>query len=242
MRKINCIVIDKREQDLEVLSQHINDIPFFSLLGGFKIAEKAASILVTQKVDLLFLDIENCGVDGLCSLRNLSQNTRIIITTNKDKFALEAFNLDVLDYLLKPYRKERFVKAAEKASELFSLLRLREKTISSFDVHYSGPDHFFVTSDYARIKIKLSEVSYIEGLKDYLKINLVNKLNPVITRMTMKGLEQKLPADQFLRVHKSYIVSIDKIEKIRSQRIKIGQNTVPISDGYYETFRQKVNI
>jgi len=242
MRKINCIVIDKSEQDLEVLSQHINSIPFFDLLGVYDTSENAASILRTQKVDLLFLDIENCGVDGLRSLRSLSYSTRIIITTNTDNFALEAFNLDVLDYLLKPFLKERFWKAADKAHELFGLLSLRERRNYLNDEYFTNLEYLFVTSDYSLVKIKLSDVSYIEGLKDYLKIYLVNQLNPVITRMTMKALEEKLPGNQFFRVHKSYIVSIDKIDIIRSQRIKIGQNTVPISDGYYETFRQKVNI
>ena len=242
MRKINCIVIDKSEQDLEVLSQHINSIPFFDLLGVYDTSENAASILRTQKVDLLFLDIENCGVDGFRSLRSLSYSTRIIITTNTDNFALEAFNLDVLDYLLKPFLKERFWKAADKAHELFGLLSLRERRNYLNDEYFTNLEYLFVTSDYSLVKIKLSDVSYIEGLKDYLKIYLVNQLNPVITRMTMKALEEKLPGNQFFRVHKSYIVSIDKIDIIRSQRIKIGQNTVPISDGYYETFRQKVNI
>lgn len=242
MRKINCIVIDKSEQDLEVLSQHINSIPFFYLLGVYDTSENAASILRTQKVDLLFLDIENCGVDCLRSLRSLSYSTRIIITTNTDNFALEAFNLDVLDYLLKPFLKERFWKAADKAHELFGLLSLRERRNYLNDEYFTNLEYLFVTSDYSLVKIKLSDVSYIEGLKDYLKIYLVNQLNPIITRMTMKALEEKLPGNQFFRVHKSYIVSIDKIDIIRSQRIKIGQNTVPISDGYYETFRQKVNI
>ena len=242
MRKINCIVIDKSEHDLEVLSQHINSISFFDLIGAYTVSENAASILKTQKVDLLFLDIENCGADGLRDLRSLSDNTRIIITTNRDYFALEAFNLDILDYLLKPLQRERFWKAAEKAHEIFSLLTLRERRDNQADDQFINLEYLFVTSDYSLVKIKLSDVSHVEGLKDYLKIYLVTQLNPVITRMTMKVLEEKLPRNQFFRVHKSYIVSIGKIDIIRSQRIKIGQNTVPISDGYYETFRQKVNI
>jgi len=242
MRKINCIVIDKSEPDLKVLSHHINSIPFFDLVGSYSSSEDAVSTLRTQKVDILFLDIENCGVEGLHFLRSISYSTRIIITTIKEHFALEAFNLDVLDYLLKPLVKERFMKAADKAYDLFSLLGLRERRNYPSDEYFANPEYLFVSSDYSLVKIKLSDVSYIEGLKDYLKIYFVNQVNPVITRMTMKALEEKLPRSQFFRVHKSYIVSIDKIDIIRSQRIKIGQNTVPISDGYYETFRQKVNI
>ncbi|WP_159469875.1 LytTR family DNA-binding domain-containing protein [Dyadobacter sp. 3J3] len=241
MRKINCIVIDSNAHDLEILSQHINSIPFFELLGVFKSSEAAVDILRTQKVDLLFLDIENSGISGLKFLESISYSTRVVITTKEGHFALEAFNLSVLDYLLKPLNRERFRKAADKAYELFSLLSLRDRRYPG-EEPMASQEYLFVTSDYSLVKIKLSDVTYIEGLKDYLKIYLVNQLNPVITRMTMKALEEKLPGNQFFRVHKSYIVSIDKIDIIRSQRIKIGANTVPISDGYYETFRQKVNI
>ncbi|MCF0054900.1 LytTR family DNA-binding domain-containing protein [Dyadobacter sp. CY356] len=242
MRKINCIIIDSNERDSEILGQHINSIPFFELLGAFESSEFAVDMLRTQKVDLLFLDIENSGISGLKSLGSISYSTRVVITTKEGHLALEAYNLNVLDYLLKPLNKERFRRAAGKAYELFSLLSLRDRRNYSGEEFSIGQEYLFVTSDYALVKIKLSDVTYIEGLKDYLKIYLVNQLNPVITRMTMKALEEKLPRNQFFRVHKSYIVSIDKIDIIRSQRIKIGVNTVPISDGYYETFRQKVNI
>jgi DNA-binding LytR/AlgR family response regulator len=242
MRKINCIVIDQREPDLEVLSQHINSISFFELLGTYATSSEAETILRTQKVDILFLDIANIGLEGLHSLKSLSYNTRIIITTIYDNFALEAFNLNVLDYLLKPFNRERFLKAADKAYELFNLLNLRDRKNEPAEEHLISQEYLFVTSDYALVKVKLSDVSYVEGLKDYLKIYFINQSNPVVTRMTMKSLEEKLPRSQFLRVHKSYIVSIAKIDIIRSQRIKIGEITVPISDGYYETFRQKVNI
>ena len=242
MRKLNCIAIDHCTLDLEGLSKHINSIDFFNLLGTYDSSENASDMLRTQKVDLLFLDIENYDLKALHTLKSLSFSTRIIITTNKAHFALEAFNLDVLDYLLKPLTKARFLKAADKAYELFSLLSLRERRNLQSEDYRASQEYLFVSSDYALVKIKLSDVSYVEGLKDYLKIYFVNQINPVITRMTMKALEEKLPRSQFFRVHKSYIVSIDKIDIIRSQRIKIGQNTVPISDGYYETFRQKVNI
>lgn len=242
MRKINCIVIDHNKNDSQVLSKHINGIPYFELLGAFQNSQEATDILRTQKVDLLFLDIENSGLSGLKFLETISYNTRVIITTMQGHFALEAFNLSVLDYLLKPLNTERFRKAAAKAYELFNLLSFREYRNYQMDEFSIQQEYLFVTSDYSLVKVKLSDVTYVEGLKDYLKIYLENQPNPIITRMTMKSLEEKLPRNQFFRVHKSYIVSIDKIDIIRSQRIKIGTNTVPISDGYYETFRQKVNI
>ena len=242
MRKINCIVIDSNEPDLAIVCQQINSIAFLKLCGAFKKAEDAAVMLKTQKADLLFLDIENSGVLGLKSLQCISYSTRVIVTTKSGHYALEAFNLGVLDYVQKPFNKDRFRKAADKAYELFSLLSLRDKRNDQTEAFSSDQEYLFVTSYYALVKIKLADVTYVEGLKDYLKIFLTSQLNPVITRMTMKVLEEKLPRNQFFRVHKSYIVSIDKIDFIRSQRIKIGLNTVPISDGYYETFRQKVNI
>jgi DNA-binding LytR/AlgR family response regulator len=242
MRKINCIVIDSDETDLKVTCEHINSIALFKLSGAYKNPDDAVAALRTQKADLLFLDVENSGISGLQSLQCISYSTRIIVTTKSGHYALEAFNLGVLDYLQKPLNKERFRKAADKAYELFSLLSLRDRKSDHIKELSYGQEYLFVTSDYALVKIKLTDVTYVEGLKDYLKIFLVNQVNPVITRMTMKVLEEKLPRNQFFRVHKSYIVSIDKIDIIRSQRIKIGLNTVPISDGYYETFRQKVNI
>jgi DNA-binding LytR/AlgR family response regulator len=242
MRKINCIVIDSNESDLKIVCQHINSIAFFKLCGTFKNAEDAVEILKTQKTDVLFLDVENSGISGLKSLQCISYSTRVIVTTKSGYYALEAFSLGVLDYLQKPLNRERFKKAADKAYEMFSLLSLRDKRKDQIEALSSSQEYLFVMSDYALVKIKLADVTYVEGLKDYVKIFLTVQTNPVITRMTMKALEEKLPRNQFFRVHKSYIVSIGKIDIIRSQRIKIGLNTVPISDGYYETFRQKVNI
>jgi DNA-binding LytR/AlgR family response regulator len=242
MRNINCIIVDSIKPDLDRLCRYIQGTPLFKLSGVFQKLEAAVDMLRTQKVDLLFLDIENSGISGLKFLRSISYRTRVIITTKDGHFALEAFNLSVLDYLIKPLKKERFEKAVDKAYELFSLLSLREKRNDQVQEVSLAQEYLFVTSRYALVKVKLADLTYVEGLKDYLKIYLVNQPDPVITRMTMKALEEKLPQDHFFRVHKSYIVSLDKVDLIRSQRIRIGSSTVPVSDGYYETFRQKVNI
>jgi DNA-binding LytR/AlgR family response regulator len=242
MIKINCIAIDDECLGLELVKNHIQAIPFLNLVGVCRNVHEAMDILQNEKIDLIFSDIEMPDINGIQFLKSLSHPPMTIFITAFHQYALDGYNLNLVDYLLKPVSFDRFLLASNKALELFLSRRRVDLPYDSQKSVDSNPGYLFVTSDYSLVKIRLDDVTHIEGLKDYLKIYFTNQANPVLTRMTMKALEERLPPRKFFRVHKSYIVAIDKIEFIRSQRIKIGPHLVPISNSHYEVFRQKVNI
>jgi two-component system LytT family response regulator len=242
MIKINCIAIDDDALGQELVKNHILAIPYLNLVDICRNVHEAMDCLQDNRIDLIFTDIEMPDINGIQFLKSLSHPPMTVFITAFHQYALDAFNLNAVDYLLKPVSFDRFLMAANKALELFLS---RKRMDFSYDLPKSvdsNPGYLFVTSDYSLVKIPLDDVTHIEGLKDYLKIYFTNQPNPVLTRMTMKAIEERLPPRKFFRVHKSYIVAIDKIEFIRSQRIKIGPHLVPISNSHYEVFRQKVNI
>lgn len=232
---MNCIAVDDESLALDLLVDSIEQIPFLRLVKRCKNAFEAMETLQKEQVDLMFLDIQMPGITGVQMLQGLSYSPMVIFITAYDQYALEGFNLDVTDYLLKPVSFERFLKATNKAYELYNLRKQEVKPAVE-------NEYFFVHADYSLVKIKMSEILYVEGLKDYLKIYLAGQSRPVVTRMTMKSLEENLPASQFVRVHRSYIVSLDKIDCIRNQKIKIGETFIPISEHYSEAFLSKINL
>jgi len=171
----------------------------------------------------MFLDIQMPTLTGTQFLRTLKDPPMVIFTTAYEQYALEGFELDVIDYLMKPIPFDRFVKAVNKAHDLFKLKGASKEL-----------GFFFVHSEYREIKIAFSDIVYVEGLKDYVKIYLLSNTRPVITRMSMKSLEEKLPADKFVRVHKSFIVSLNKITSIRKGRISMLKAQIPISEHFKE--------
>ncbi|WP_314510869.1 LytTR family DNA-binding domain-containing protein [Xanthocytophaga agilis] len=232
---MNCIAVDDESLALDLLVDNIQQIPYLKLVKRCKNAFEAMDALRNEQVDLMFLDIQMPGITGVQLLQGLSYSPMVIFITAYDQYALEGFNLDVVDYLLKPVAFERFLKATNKAYELFSLRKQEIKPAVE-------NDYFFVHADYSLVKIKMSEIMYVEGLKDYLKIYLAGQSRPVVTRMTMKSLEENLPVSQFVRVHRSYIVALDKIDCIRNQKIKLGEVFIPISEHYSEAFLSKINL
>ncbi|AEI50956.1 LytR/AlgR family response regulator transcription factor [Runella slithyformis] len=236
MHKLRCIAVDDEPLALELLEDNIRQIPYLELVGGCHNAFEAMDLLHEQQADLIFLDIQMPGITGvqfLKSLQGQSASPMVIFITAYEQYALEGFELDVVDYLLKPVSFERFLKAANKAFELF---KLRQQT----PVPEILSTHFFVNANYALVKIRYDEITYIEGLKDYVKIFLTSARHPVITRMTLKGIEQKLPSHEFMRVHKSYIVSLDKIQSVRNLKIHIGEAIIPVGEQYVEEFMKSI--
>ncbi|MFN8354286.1 MAG: LytTR family DNA-binding domain-containing protein [Spirosomataceae bacterium] len=229
---IKCIAVDDEPLALDLLEDNIKQVPFLQLVKSCRNAFEAIEVLQTEKIDLVFLDIQMPGLTGTQFVQSMPEHNKpmVIFITAYEEYAVEGFNLDVVDYLLKPVSFERFLKAANKAQEF---LRFRHQEASS-----TVPSHefLFVNADYSLVKIRLADVTYVEGLKDYVKIHLTTSTRPVITRLTMKTMEEKLPADQFIRVHKSFIVSLDKIESIRNLKIKIGSAQIPVSEHYSEAF------
>jgi len=221
---LRCLAVDDEPLALELLEDNISQVPFLKLEGTCNNALEATRLLQQQSVDLIFLDIQMPGLTGLQFIQSLTQRPMFILVTAYEKFALEGFNLDVVDYLVKPVPFDRFLKACNKAYDLHNL---RNKTADTKPL-----DYFFVNVDYSLLKVVFNDVLWIEALKDYARIHLQSSAKPVVTRMSMKSLEEELPQSQFIRIHKSYIVSKDSITSIKKNGVLVGSTELPVSDNY----------
>jgi DNA-binding LytR/AlgR family response regulator len=226
---IRCLAIDDEELSLDLLEDNIRRVPFLQLVGRCSNAYQAMEIMRREPIDLLFLDIQMPGLKGTEFVQSLVQRPIVIFVTAFKKYALEGFELDVLDYLVKPVLFERFLKAASKAADhhyMRSQLTPVPEQLSDF---------LFVNVEYNLVKIMVNEITYIEGLKDYLRIHLSSGKAPVVTKLPMKTLSDRLSPFKFARVHKSFIVAVDKINFIRKNRIYIDKEILPVSDFYKDT-------
>lgn len=227
---LRCLAIDDEPLALELLEDNIKQVPFLKLTGKCTNALEAMKLLNHETVDLIFLDIQMPGLTGLQFIKSLTQKPMFILVTAYEKFALQGFDLDVVDYLVKPVSLDRFIKACNKAWELYGL-RTKEPAGSDKTSH----DYFFVNVDYSLLKVEFKDIQWIEGLKDYIKINLKSTSRPVVTRISMKTLEDQLPPSKFIRIHKSYIVSIAAITSIRKSSVFIGPAEFPVGDNYKDS-------
>ena len=225
---MKCIAIDDEPLALDLLEDNISMVPYLQLTGKCNNAFEAIEILRRKPVDLIFLDIQMPGLTGLQFLESLPNKPLVILITAYEKYALDGFNLDVTDYLVKPVSLERFIKACNKAQELHQL-KTGGKTARD------QADFFFVNADYSLVKVVFADIIWIEGLKDYVKIHLRNNQKPVVTRMSIKGLEEDLPAARFVRIHKSYIVAVAAITAIRKNSIYLDELELPVGDTYRDT-------
>jgi DNA-binding LytR/AlgR family response regulator len=226
---LRCIAIDDEPLALELLEDNISKVPYLQLVAKCSNAMEAIKVLQEQKVDLIFLDIQMPKLTGLQFIQSLSDRPMIILVTAYEKFALEGFNLDVVDYLVKPVSFERFVKACNKAWGLYQL-KTKPKEITAG----GSQDYIFVNVDYSLLKVVIDDIMWIEGLKDYIKIQLKSSSRPVITRMTMKSIEELLPGNRFIRIHKSYIAAVAFITSVRKTTLMIGTEELPVSETYQE--------
>ena len=238
---IRCLAVDDEPLALDLLEDNIAKIPFLKLVGLCGDAFEARDMLDKETIDLIFLDIQMPGLTGVQFLKSLNEHKPMVIfITAYAKFALEGYALDVLDYLVKPVSFSRFEQACKKAKELFELknaqiqlLEVLAKTENREGVLSTElPDFFFVNADYSHVKINFADITHIEGMKDYLKIFLFSQPKPVITRMTMKAMEEKLTNYDFLRVHKSFIVSIPFIESFKAGFVLVNKHAIPFSESY----------
>ncbi|WP_315822873.1 DNA-binding response regulator [Paraflavitalea speifideaquila] len=217
---LKCIAVDDEKLVLDLLVDNIQQVPFLQLVKRCRNAMEAAEVLHTETIDLIFLDIQMPGLNGLQFLQSLKNPPMVILVTAYKEYALEGFNLDVVDYLLKPVSFDRFLKACNKAQELFNLQQKpapKEALI----------DYFFVYVEYVQVKVSIPAILYIEGMKDYIKIFLNTTSKPVITKMSMKAIQEKLAAFRFIRTHKSFIVAADKVTAVKRDLICIGALELP---------------
>ena len=239
---IRCIAVDDEKLVLDLLVDNISQVPYLQLVKACKNAIEATSVLQNEKIDLIFLDIQMPKLSGLQFIQTLQQPPMIILITAYEKYALEGYNLNVVDYLLKPVSFERFLKACNKAKELFDLKNARQPGLDKYGLQSEqAHDHIFVNVEYTLVKILFSDILFIEGLKDYIKIHLASTSKPVLTKMTLKAMEEKLPADKFCRIHKSYIINADHISIIKRDLVTIGNHEIPVSDFYKENLSKITN-
>lgn len=233
--KINCIAIDDEPPALAQMEDYIKRIPFLNLLTTFDNAFDSLEYLKENEPDLIFLDIEMEGFTGIQLLNVLKKRPKVVLTTAYDQYALKAFDLEVADYLLKPISFERFVQSVEKV-----YTQIHKPSVSSDSSQTlvisepSKPSYMFVKTEYRMQRINFADILYIEGLKEYLVIHLPK--SKILTLQNFKRMEEMLPESNFTRVHKSYIVALDKIESIERNRIKIGDKLIPIGESFSKNF------
>lgn len=226
---MRCVIVDDEPLVRALLEDNLKQVPFLELVQSCKSALEALDTLQKEQVDLIFLDIQMPGLNGLQFLQSLQNPPLVIMVTAYEKYAVEGFNLQVADYMLKPFSFDRFLKACNRAAELFRMkdnIGIPERS-----------NAFFVNVEYTLVKIIADDIDYIEGLKDYIKIFLSSSPKPVLTRMSLKAIEAKLPAGAFVRTHKSFLVALAKVTTIKRGFICIGKTEIPVS----ETFKENLD-
>jgi len=228
MNRINCLIVDDDPASLDILEHYVSKIHFLHLLKKCENPIEAMEIIEEEKVDLLFLDINMPEINGIQLLNSIKAKPSVIFTTAYKEYALDGYDYDIVDFLLKPFEFERFLKSVNKANNIIS------KSSRQYVLQAPKNRCIFVKSDYKLVKINVEDILFVEGLKDYIKIFTRQKL--ILTLMSMTAIEIKLPSDEFFRIHRSYIISLSKIDFISRHRVVIGDKFIPISLPYREKF------
>lgn len=241
MTVIKCLLVDDEPLALTVLEGYVNTTPFLELVAKCTSAIQAMEVIEKQEVDLVFSDIQMPNLNGIDFSKILLQkNIKLVFTTAYQEYALEGYKVNALDYLLKPIDYSEFFASANKAK----IAILGEATPANTTTQISAPfkeDYLFVKSDYKLVKIVMKDLIYIEGLKDYVKFYTVDSEKPILSLMSMKSLEEELKGKNFMRVHRSFIVNLDKITTVERNRIVFGKKYIPVSEKYKEVFLQYIN-
>ena len=227
---ISCIAIDDEPLALQLINQYCEKIPFLQLKKVFTNPDEAKEYLLNNKTELVFLDIQMPDINGVQFYKNLPNKPAVIFTTAFKDYAVDGFNVDAIDYLLKPFEYDRFLKAAYKAKEYIEFLSSQDLQLNSL----------YVKVNYEMMKINLKDIDLVEALDDYIKIHI--KPTPVLTLMTLKNMQEKLPQKEFVRVHRSYIVPLSKVEKFSKNKLVVAGNEIPIGSSYSDAYEKLLNI
>jgi DNA-binding LytR/AlgR family response regulator len=239
---LNCIAVDDEPLALGLVSKFIEQTPFLNLTGKYSGAVDALKAIHSQKIDLIFLDIQMPDLNGIELARVLDKGAdkpRIIFTTAYNQFALEGYKVDALDYLLKPFNYEEFLRAAQKALNYAELINKPAATPTVVaETEHADDEYLFLKVEYQLVRIALDDILYIEGLKDYVKVHLKGIEKAVLSLTSLKALEEKLPSKRFMRVHRSFIVALDKITSMTKNSLQIGKIYITVGDQYKDAFGQ----
>ena len=234
MTSLRCFVVDDEPLAVKMLENFIERTPFLELAGSFTDPVLALSEIRTQAPQLVFLDIQMPDLSGMELSRMIPDGTRIIFTTAFKQYAFESYEVSALDFLLKPIRYQKFLEAAEKAREWFTLKEAASSAPSSAP---EAKTSTFFKVDGALRKVELSDILFVEGMKDYVMVYLASQKQPLVTHVTMKGMEEMLPAGQFMRIHRSFIVALDKVSSVSGTGdVKVGDRLLHVSDAYRDAF------
>ena len=231
---LTCAIIDDEPLAVNLLESYANKTPFLTLKGNYNSAVIALPELNANPVDLLFLDIQMPELNGIEFALMIPENTRIIFTTAFEKYALDSYKVNALDYLLKPISYADFLKSAKKALQWMEMFQNRHT--NKYPTDKAEPESIFIKTERKLVQIYLNKILYIEGLKDYVKIYIEGQANPVLSLMSMKIIEELLPTNRFVRVHRSFIVQPENIKVIERSRIVFGKEYIPIADSYRDKF------
>jgi two-component system, LytTR family, response regulator LytT len=232
---ITTIAIDDEPLALKLVTGYIEKTPGLKLTGKFDNPMDAVEFLAREKVDLIFVDVQMPDLSGIEFTRSMVRGPKVIFTTAYEKYALEGFRLDVVDYLLKPFSYEEFYRAVQKVQ---NLLKLEGSALNQVE---ANAEFLFLKSDYKIRRINFNDILYVEGLKDYVKVYINNDPKPILSLTSMKNLETKLPESKFMRVHRSFIVNLDKVTMIERSRIVFGKAYIPVSEQYKDKFQEYLN-
>jgi len=234
---IECLAIDDEPLALRQLAAYIRKVPFLNLVGECRSALDAKAILESEFIDAIFVDINMPDLNGMDFVRSLQAPPLVVFTTAYSEYAIEGFKVSALDYLLKPFGMDDFMRAANKVKRQYELLRGGIAPTGQDDSNGT----IFVKSDYKTIKIETADISYVEGMGEYLRIHLENRQKPVTTLLAMKKMEERLPQDRFMRIHRSYIVNVKKIQEVNKNRVVMDDGTaLPVGELYREAFNRYV--
>jgi DNA-binding LytR/AlgR family response regulator len=239
--ELGCVIIDDEPLAVSLLESYVNKTPFLQLKGTFNSAVDALAQLSERPVELLYLDIQMPELNGLEFSRIVGNDMRIVFTTAFGQYALDSYRVNALDYLLKPISYPDFLQSANKALQWYELLHKQEDKQTEPAIAGIVAETIFIKSEYKLIQVELRKILYIEGLKDYIKIYTEGEARPIISLMSMKTMEDLLPPNRFIRVHRSFIVQPEKIKVIDRNRIVFGKEYIPISDSYRQKFNDFLN-
>lgn len=229
---IRCIIVDDEPMARSLIEDYVAKTPFLQFCGSFGSVVDVLSVLNSEQIDLIFLDIQMPEVSGIELSKMLPKTSRVIFTTAFDQYAIEGFRVEALDYLLKPFNYQEFLVASNKALEWFSLMHSAAKNeISKIDPA-ENTDFIFVKSEYKQVKIALKNVLYFEGWRDYVKIWMDGNPKPILSILTLKSLEEMLPGERFMRIHRSFIINLEKIDAIERGQVLVGTERITVAEQY----------